>query len=85
VAEGTSNQKIKIRFTQKENITYTFLLEKPTDNNLIINRLKKGIKNVELISDKPVLLKWKQNNEELTVTFPEKTKDSFAYTLRVTY
>jgi alpha-L-fucosidase len=85
VAEGTSNQKIKIRFTQKENVTYTFLLEKPTDNNLIINRLKRGIKNVELISDKPVPLKWKQNNEELTVTFPEKTKDSFAYTLRVTY
>ncbi len=68
-----------IRFTQKENTLFAFVLAKPTGDIQILT-LKKGgllnekIKKITLLDNKEQI-KWSRDAESLTIQVPEKLKD----------
>ncbi|MDC0584311.1 alpha-L-fucosidase [Bacteroidales bacterium] len=77
-----------IRFTQKDGVLYAIVLDWP-DEALEIKsfgsdgKLYPGeIKNISLIGSN-AKLEWKQNRQNLTVTFPKEKPCDFAYVLKV--
>ena len=68
-----------IRFTQKENTLFAFVLAKPTEDIHILT-LKKGgllnkkIKKIHLLGSKECI-KWSRDTESLTIRVPKKLKD----------
>jgi len=68
-----------IRFTQKENTLFAFVLAKPTDDIHIVT-LKKGglldeeIKNITLLGDKECI-KWSRDTEFLMISCPKNIQE----------
>ncbi|UCH71892.1 MAG: alpha-L-fucosidase [Thermoplasmatales archaeon] len=82
-AEGKTTDDIDIRFTQKNNVLYIHLLEKPYGDKLtIISLTIPESKNIQLLGIKENL-SWKQNGENLVVCLPEEIFESAAYVLKV--
>ncbi len=68
-----------IRFTQKENTLFAFVLAKPTDD-IYITTLKKGgllnekIKNITLLGNKECI-KWSRDSESLLINHPKDLQE----------
>ena len=82
--EGKTIDNIEIRYTQKKDALYVFLLEKPKEDRITIQSL--GIeKNSEIqLLGQERGLNWKQEGENLTISIPENIIDSPAYAFKIT-
>ncbi|MFW9866904.1 MAG: alpha-L-fucosidase [Candidatus Thorarchaeota archaeon] len=81
-AEGKTIDNIDLRFTQKDNILYIHLLEKPKGNSLTILSLTLDKnKKLQLFGTNGNLY-WKQDGENIIVSLPEEIPDSLAYVLK---
>ncbi len=82
-AEGKTLDDINLRFTQKSEILYIHLLDKPQAKNLIILSITLAeSKNIQLLGNKGDLM-WKQIGENIEMLLPDSLFDSAAYVLKV--
>lgn len=87
--KNADNTAEDIRFSQKGNVLYAFVLDWPT-KDVVIRSLGKNaglldqkIQKVELLgSDEPV--EWKRTNEAMRVKFPKDKPCDYAYALKLT-
>ncbi|MFW9882315.1 MAG: alpha-L-fucosidase [Candidatus Thorarchaeota archaeon] len=82
-AEGTTLDGISVRFTSKENILFVVIMEKPKNNEVIIEDLNlEGISNVFLLGIKEKL-DWSIENSNLMIVIPKKIEDSPAISFKI--
>ncbi|MHA1933008.1 MAG: alpha-L-fucosidase, partial [Promethearchaeota archaeon] len=82
-AEGKTSDNIDIRFTQKGEILYVHLLDKPQTKDLIILSITLSkSKKIQLLGNEGDLL-WKQNGENIEISLPDGLFDSVTYVLKV--
>ena len=82
-AEGKTSDDIDLRFTQKDDILYIHLLEKPMGSNLTLL-------SIELMESEKIQLlghsgdlSWNQDGEDLKISLPDSLFDSATYVLKV--
>ena len=82
-AESQTLDAMEIRFTQKEDVLYVFLLGKPSEKRIIIKSLviDKNA-NIQLLGH-PENLKGEQNGDNLTIILPENMPDAPAYGIKI--
>ncbi len=82
-AEGQSQEKIPIRFTQRDQNLYIFLLEKLKSNEITIQDFN-VLKNSQLsILGYNGFLDWQQENNDLKISIPRDLKDSPAHVFKL--
>ena len=82
-AEGKTTDYIDLRFTQKKNVLYIHLLDKPEENETIIESLRVANgTNIQLIGHEKNL-EWNQVGENLKVSLPKSSMDSTASVLKI--
>ncbi|MHA1472153.1 MAG: alpha-L-fucosidase [Promethearchaeota archaeon] len=82
-ADGKTLDNMGIRFTQKNEILYIHLLNRPVERKLRILSLTISSKSVvKLLGYKDHLI-WEQDNEDLIITIPEKLIESPVYVFKV--
>ena len=82
-AEGKTLDDIELRFTQKGDILYIHLLDKPRGNNLTILSISlEESKKIQLLGREGNLA-WNQDDENINVTLPEDLFESAAYVLKI--
>jgi alpha-L-fucosidase len=82
-AEGKTLDKIDLRFTQKNDILYIHILDKPKNSNLTILSLTvEESKKIKFLSSNENLI-WNQDGENLKVFLPKNLSDSAAYVLKI--
>jgi alpha-L-fucosidase len=82
-AEGQSHEKIPIRFTQRDQNLYIFLLEKLKSYEITIQDFK-VLKNSQLsILGYNGFLDWQQENNDLKISIPRDLKDSTAHVFKL--
>jgi alpha-L-fucosidase len=83
MAEGKTADEIDLRFTQKNNMLYIHVLDKPLESNLTILSLTiEEFKKIQLLSTKENLA-WKQDGENLVISLPEGLSESAVYVLKI--
>ncbi len=84
-AEGSTSDNIELRFTQKSEILYIHLLDKPQQNKLTILSIKiTESKKIQILGYDENLT-WKQEGENVDVSLPKgiADSDSAAYVLKI--
>jgi alpha-L-fucosidase len=82
-AEGKTKEGIDIRFTQKKDVLYIHLLDKPKGDTLTIISLELAeSKKIKLLGIKKNL-NWEQEGENIEISLPDKLIASAAYVLKV--
>jgi len=82
-AEGKTLYDIELRFTQKDDILYIHLLDKPRGNNLTILSISlEESKKIQLLGREGNLA-WNQDNENINITLPEDLFESAVYVLKI--
>jgi alpha-L-fucosidase len=83
-AEGSAGDETRVRFTQKEDNLYIFLLDHPKDLNLTLRDLwfESGAE-VQLLSTKASLT-WRQVSKDVAIDLPTDLSPSPALVLKVT-
>jgi alpha-L-fucosidase len=82
-AEGKTSDDIDIRFTQKGEILYIHILDKPQGSDLTILSLTLSVsKKIQLLGSDGNLT-WKQIDENINISLPEELYDSTAYVLKI--
>jgi alpha-L-fucosidase len=83
-AEGTTTEGIDVRFTQKEETLFAFLLDTPTQSSITI-------KSLEVTDETSIKwlgyneeIKWVQTGDNLTITLPKALERSPAYAINIT-
>ena len=83
-AEGTTTEGIDVRFTQKEETLFIFLLDTPTQSSITI-------KSLEVTDETSIKwlgyneeIKWVQTGDNLTITLPKALERSPAYAISIT-
>lgn len=82
-AEGKTTQGIDIRFTQKKDALFIHLLDKPKDNEIIIESLKIANESRIQLLGKEKNLDWDKVGEKLKITIPKDIKESSVYVLKI--
>jgi alpha-L-fucosidase len=82
--EGNTTGNIEIRYTQKPDALYAFLLDKPQETQITIQSLKirKNAKIKLLGQEKD--LEWNQEGENLTILIPENIIEPSVYVFKIT-
>jgi alpha-L-fucosidase len=82
--EGNTTVNIEIRYTQKPDALYAFLLDKPQETQITIQSLKirKNAKIKLLGQEKD--LEWNQEGENLTILIPENIIETSVYVFKIT-
>jgi alpha-L-fucosidase len=82
-AEGKTTGDIDLRFTQKNDVLYVHLLNKPQGKTVTILSVSLAqIQKIQMLGYKGDL-NWKQDGVNLTVSLPEHIIDSAAYVLKI--
>ena len=82
-AEGKTSDGIDIRFTQKSDVLYIYLLDKPKGSKLTILSLTlEEEKKIQLLGSQENLI-WTQNSENIVVSLPEDLIESVTYVLKI--
>jgi alpha-L-fucosidase len=82
-AESQTLDALEIRFTQKGNLLYAFLLGKLSDKKITIKSLKLDkMANIQLLGHTEKL-KWEQIGENLTIILPSNIPDAPAYGFKI--
>ncbi len=82
-AEGKTSDDIDLRFTQKGEILYIHMLDKPQQKNLTIISIKiEESKKIQLLGNEKSLT-WKQKGENIEMSLPKSISDSAAYVLKI--
>ncbi|MHA2038169.1 MAG: alpha-L-fucosidase C-terminal domain-containing protein [Promethearchaeota archaeon] len=72
-----------MRFTQKGEILYIHILDKPQGSDLTILSLTLSVsKKIQLLGSDGNLT-WKQIDENINISLPEELYDSTAYVLKI--
>ena len=81
-AEGTTVEKIEVRFTKNGQNVYATLLGKPSGSIITLQKMPvKSATNVYMVGkDEP--LKWTQQGNDLRVSLPSTLPGNYAYVLR---
>ncbi|NVM55222.1 MAG: alpha-L-fucosidase [Candidatus Helarchaeota archaeon] len=82
-AESKTLDGLEVRYTQKNEVLYAFLLGKPTESPVVIESL-----NVEANTEIDLLgysqgLKWQNDGENLSISITDELRDAPAYTLKL--
>ena len=83
-AEGKTTEGIEIRFTQKANKLFVFLLDTPKGSAITINSLKLLKKSKVKWLGCDGLIDWIQKGDDLTINVPKTLSKSPVYTLTIT-
>ncbi len=79
-AETKTSDNLEVRFTEKQDVLYLFLLGKPQENHITIKNLKINPNStIELLGNKNEIT-WSQENDDLTILIPEDVEDAVALT-----
>jgi len=82
-AEAVTTDLIQVRFTQKAQILYAFILGKPQGNQVAIKSLELDpSSSIELLGCSENL-SWKQDGENLVITIPDNLEESSAYAFKI--
>jgi alpha-L-fucosidase len=82
-AEGRTLDGVDIRFTKKDDVLYIHLFEKPQKADITILSLTVEESNkIKLLGHEEILI-WKQVDENVNITLPEKLNDSAALVLKI--
>jgi len=83
-AEGSTFGGIEVRFTQKSDSLFIFLLDSPKESSITFRSLILANKSkIEWLGYKETS-KWVQNGKDVIINVPEILEGSPVYTLRVT-
>ena len=82
-AEGKTTDDIDLRFTQKNDVLYIHLLDKPQGNNVTILSITLAeSKKIQLLGSEGNLI-WKQDGENIVVSLPEDLFESATYVIKI--
>jgi len=82
--EGKTIDNIEVRYTQKKDALYVFLLDKPKEDRITIQSLSIE-KNSEIqLLGQEKSQDWNQEGENLTILIPESLIDAPAYAFKIT-
>lgn len=82
-AEGKTSDDTDLRFTQKSDILYIHLLDKPRENSLTILSISlEESKKIELLGYEGNLA-WNQDGENIRIALPEDIFESAVYVLKI--
>ncbi len=82
-AEGKTAEALAIRFTQKENNLYLFLLGKPNDLQVTVKDFRIEANSKIFFINTGNELTWTQDGKDLTIDIPENIEDSPAYLFKI--
>lgn len=82
-AEGKTDQKIPVRFTQKGDQLYATLLGTPKANSIMLNNVSvtRGSQMHLLSSERPIA--WPQKGADVEVQLPASLLGKYAYVLQM--
>jgi alpha-L-fucosidase len=78
-AEGQTLDALEIRYTQKRNVLYAFLLAKPLDKRITIKSLIADKGTIIQMLGHPDSLEWEQSGDNLIINTPKNMIDAPAY------
>ncbi len=82
-AEGTTNEAIDVRFTQKNSALFATLLGRPKSSSITLKDVAlQPASEVTLLGSKTPL-KWSQRGNDLQVSLPETLPGEYAYVLKL--
>jgi alpha-L-fucosidase len=81
-AEGQTLENIEVRYTQKENTLYAFLLATPP-SKIVIKLLKVDVNSVISLLGHPEKLRWEQIGHNLIIYMPEAFQETVAICLKI--
>ncbi len=82
-AEGQTLEGIAVRYTQKEEALYLFLLGKPQAHRILVKSLVFDRNStVQLLND-PSDLSWEQIGKDLQITLPDNLPEAPAYAFKI--
>lgn len=82
-AETKTKDNIKVRFTQKNDLLYLFLLDTPKDKYVTIENLKINPKSTIKLLGWKNNITWKQEKGDLTISIPENLENTPAVTFKI--
>jgi len=83
-AEGKTVDNIEVRYTQKENALFIFLLDKPKEDHIIILSLViEKNSRIQLLGQEKGL-DWHQDGEDIKISIPKNLDALPAFTLKIT-
>jgi len=82
IAEGKTMNNLDLRYTQKDDILYAILLNKP-DKSITINSIIVSEKTTIHLLGNNNELKWHQEGLNLKIILPEKIEDVPAYSFKI--
>jgi alpha-L-fucosidase len=82
--EGKTIDNIEVRYTQKKDALYAFLLDKPQGDRITIQsfNIEKNSR-IQLLGQEKAL-DWKQEGEKLTISMTESLINAPAYAFKIT-
>ena len=82
--EGNTTGNIEVRYTQKSDALYVFLLDKPQETQITIQSLKIGKNSKIQLLGQEKDLDWNQDGENLTILIPDKIIEAPVYVFKIT-
>jgi len=83
VAEGKTEDGVDVRFTRKGEKLYAILLERPAKPEIKILNLRARTNTEIKLLGFEAPLEWKQDNERLRITLPEKLPGNYAFAIEI--
>jgi alpha-L-fucosidase len=81
--EGKTLDNIAIRYTQKKDALYAFLLDKPKEANITIESLRIEKKSEIKLVGRKENLDWEQEGENLSISLMENLEDFPVFALKI--
>lgn len=82
-AEGETSDGLRVRFTQKDDFVYAFLLGEPKTNSITIRNLTLKPNATVTLLGAPGEIKWTQTASDLRLDLPSTLPGHYAYTLKL--
>ena len=82
-AEGKTLDELDLRFTQKGDILYVFILQKPKRNKIVIQSLEINENSQIQVVGQKTNLDWMQIEKNLLIEIPEKLQDDNVNVLKI--
>ena len=82
-ANGTTDEKVDVRFTKKDDILYAILLDKPAQNKITLNQIYAEKNSIIKLLGQEEPLQWTQQGKNLVINLPENIPGKYAYTIKI--
>ncbi|MBO3842080.1 MAG: alpha-L-fucosidase [Candidatus Brockarchaeota archaeon] len=83
-AEGVTEDRIPVRFTQRASSLFTIILDKPKSDKITLKSLHAEKDTIAYLLSINEQLKWEQRGTDLTIVLPKDLPESPAYAIKIT-